>query len=41
MDADDDYSVALMRRHGVTEKTVDTLHGISRAFRRYVGRRRA
>jgi glyoxylase-like metal-dependent hydrolase (beta-lactamase superfamily II) len=37
MDADDDYSVALMRRHGVTEKTVDTLHGISRAFRRYVG----
>jgi glyoxylase-like metal-dependent hydrolase (beta-lactamase superfamily II) len=36
MDADDAYSVALMRRHGVTDKTVDTLHGISRAFRRYV-----
>jgi glyoxylase-like metal-dependent hydrolase (beta-lactamase superfamily II) len=36
-DADDDYSVALMRRHGVTGKTVDTLHGISRAFRRFVG----
>ena len=37
MDADDDYSVALMRRHGVTERTVETLHGISRAFRRFVG----
>jgi glyoxylase-like metal-dependent hydrolase (beta-lactamase superfamily II) len=37
MDADDAYSVALMRRHGVTEKTVETLHGISRAFRQYVG----
>jgi glyoxylase-like metal-dependent hydrolase (beta-lactamase superfamily II) len=37
MDADDAYSVALMRRHGVTEKTVDTLLGISRAFRRFVG----
>ncbi len=37
MDADDDYSVALMRRHGVTEKTVETLHGISRAFRKFVG----
>jgi glyoxylase-like metal-dependent hydrolase (beta-lactamase superfamily II) len=37
MDADDAYSVALMRRHGVTEKTVETLHGISRAFRRFVG----
>ncbi len=36
MDADDAYSVALMRRHGVTEKTVATLHGISRAFRRFV-----
>jgi glyoxylase-like metal-dependent hydrolase (beta-lactamase superfamily II) len=36
MDADDAYSVALMRRHGVTEKTVETLHGISRAFRRFV-----
>jgi glyoxylase-like metal-dependent hydrolase (beta-lactamase superfamily II) len=36
MDADDAYSVALMHRHGVTEKTVETLHGISRAFRRYV-----
>jgi glyoxylase-like metal-dependent hydrolase (beta-lactamase superfamily II) len=37
MDADDAYAVALMRRHGVTEKTVETLHGISRAFRRFVG----
>jgi glyoxylase-like metal-dependent hydrolase (beta-lactamase superfamily II) len=37
MDADDAYSVALMHRHGVTEKTVETLHGISRAFRRFVG----
>jgi glyoxylase-like metal-dependent hydrolase (beta-lactamase superfamily II) len=36
MDADDDYSVALMRRHGVTEGTMATLRGISRAFRRYV-----
>jgi glyoxylase-like metal-dependent hydrolase (beta-lactamase superfamily II) len=36
MDADDTYSVALMRRHGVTEKTVETLHGISRAFRKFV-----
>ena len=37
MDADDAYSVALMRRHGVTEKTVEALAGISRAFRRFVG----
>jgi glyoxylase-like metal-dependent hydrolase (beta-lactamase superfamily II) len=37
MDADDDYSVALMRRHGVTERTIETLHGISRAFRRFTG----
>lgn len=36
LDADDAYAVALMRRHGVTEKTVQTLDGISRAFRRYV-----
>jgi glyoxylase-like metal-dependent hydrolase (beta-lactamase superfamily II) len=36
-DADDAYSVALMRRHGVRERTVETLHGISRAYRRYVG----
>ena len=36
MDADDAYSVALMRRHGVTEKTVATLAGVSRAFRQYV-----
>ena len=35
MDDDDDYSVALMRLHGVREKTIDTLHGISRAFRRF------
>jgi glyoxylase-like metal-dependent hydrolase (beta-lactamase superfamily II) len=36
MEADDAYAVALMRRHGVTERTVQTLDGISRAFRRYV-----
>jgi glyoxylase-like metal-dependent hydrolase (beta-lactamase superfamily II) len=36
MDADDAFSLALMRRHGATEKTVETLHGISRAFRRYI-----
>ncbi len=34
-DADDAYSTALMRRHGVTEPTVETLESISRAFRRY------
>ena len=34
-DADDAYSTALMRRHGVTEPTVETLEAISRAFRRY------
>jgi glyoxylase-like metal-dependent hydrolase (beta-lactamase superfamily II) len=37
MDADDAYSVALMRHHGVSEKTVETLHGISVAFRRFLG----
>ena len=37
MDADDAYAVALMRRHGVSERTVQTLGGISRAFRRYAG----
>ena len=36
MDVDDAYAIALMRRHGVTETTVQTLDGISRAFRRYV-----
>jgi glyoxylase-like metal-dependent hydrolase (beta-lactamase superfamily II) len=35
-DADDAYSVALMRRHGVSERTVEALRGISRAFRRFV-----
>lgn len=35
MDADDAYAVALMRRHGVTERTLETLRGISGAFRRY------
>jgi glyoxylase-like metal-dependent hydrolase (beta-lactamase superfamily II) len=35
MEADDAYAVALMRRHGVSERTVQTLDGISRAFRRY------
>jgi glyoxylase-like metal-dependent hydrolase (beta-lactamase superfamily II) len=37
LDADDAYSVALMRRHGVSETTVETLRGISRAFRLFVG----
>jgi glyoxylase-like metal-dependent hydrolase (beta-lactamase superfamily II) len=37
MDADDAYALALMRRHGVTERTVQTLESISRAFRRYAG----
>jgi len=36
MDADDGYSVALMRRHGVTGTTVEALSGISRAFRRFL-----
>ena len=36
MDADDAYAVALMRRHGVTEQTVQALDGISRAFRRFL-----
>lgn len=36
-DADDAYSTAMMRRHGVSEPTVETLESISRAFRRYVG----
>jgi glyoxylase-like metal-dependent hydrolase (beta-lactamase superfamily II) len=35
-DADDAYSTAMMRRHGVTEPTVQTLESISRAFRRYI-----
>lgn len=35
-DADDAYAVALMRRHGVTERTVETLRRITAAFRRYV-----
>ena len=36
MDADDAYALATMRRHGVTARTMDTLAGISRAFRRFV-----
>jgi glyoxylase-like metal-dependent hydrolase (beta-lactamase superfamily II) len=36
-EADDAYSTTLMHRHGVTAGTVETLHGISRAFRRYTG----
>jgi glyoxylase-like metal-dependent hydrolase (beta-lactamase superfamily II) len=36
MAADDAYALALMRRHGVTESTMETLGGISRAFRRFV-----
>jgi glyoxylase-like metal-dependent hydrolase (beta-lactamase superfamily II) len=36
LETDDAYSVALMRRHGVTGKTVETLAGISRAYRRFV-----
>jgi glyoxylase-like metal-dependent hydrolase (beta-lactamase superfamily II) len=35
--ADDAYSAALMRRHGVSERTVDTLVGVTGAFRRFVG----
>jgi glyoxylase-like metal-dependent hydrolase (beta-lactamase superfamily II) len=37
MEADDAYSITLMRRHGVDDGAVETLRGISRAFRRYVG----
>jgi len=36
MEADDAYAVALMRRHGVTEATIEALRGISRAYRRFV-----
>jgi glyoxylase-like metal-dependent hydrolase (beta-lactamase superfamily II) len=36
LDADDAYALALMRRHGVTARTMETLGGISRAFRRFV-----
>jgi len=36
LDADDAYSVALMWHHGVSDRTVETLHTISRAFRRFV-----
>jgi glyoxylase-like metal-dependent hydrolase (beta-lactamase superfamily II) len=35
--ADDEYAFALMRRHGVTGRTIETLGGISRAFARFVG----
>ena len=37
MDADDAYAVATMRRHGVTPGTIETLEGISRAYRRFTG----
>ena len=37
MEADDAYAVALMRRHGVSERTIETLGGVSRAFRRFAG----
>lgn len=37
MEADDAYAVALMRRHGVGERTIETLGGVSRAFRRFAG----
>jgi len=35
LEADDDYAVALMRRHGVTPGTIATLGEVSRAYRRY------
>ena len=35
--ADDAYAQALMRRHGVTGETVQTLASITRAFHAYVG----
>ena len=37
LEADDDYAVALMRRHGVTPGTIATLGEVSRAYRRYAG----
>ena len=36
-DADDAYAGALMRRHGVSAGTVETLDRISRAYRRFAG----
>jgi glyoxylase-like metal-dependent hydrolase (beta-lactamase superfamily II) len=35
LEADDAYAVALLRRHGVGEDTIDTLSRIVRAFRRF------
>jgi glyoxylase-like metal-dependent hydrolase (beta-lactamase superfamily II) len=35
--ADDAYSMALMRRHGVSDRIVETLVNITGAFRRFVG----
>src|SRR5690349_13930399 len=37
LEADDDYAVALMRRHGVTPGTIATLGEVSRAYRRFAG----
>ena len=37
LEADDRYAQALMRRHGVTEETIETLVAITRAFRVYAG----
>jgi len=37
MEADDDYAVALMRRHGVSPGTIATLGEVSRAYRRFAG----
>jgi len=37
LEADDDYAVALMRRHGVAPGTIATLGEVSRAYRRYAG----
>jgi glyoxylase-like metal-dependent hydrolase (beta-lactamase superfamily II) len=37
MEADDDYAVALMRRHGVSPETIATLGEVSRAYRRFAG----
>jgi glyoxylase-like metal-dependent hydrolase (beta-lactamase superfamily II) len=37
LQADDEYAQAMMRRHGVTNETIETLASIARAFHVYVG----
>ena len=37
LEADDAYAVALMRRHGVSPGTIETLGEVSRAYRRFAG----